>query len=154
VQRSPGLGQALLEVSELPAPFTIAVSGDVPTLPMERLLDAVAALRRGPAVLGPDEDGGYYLVGLRRGFPLERRRAAYLEVQLGSGSVLQHTRAALGNPVLVAPCSDVDSAAALRRLDVELEEKPTAAPAVAAWLRGQGGGNAGGSGDGESGAGA
>jgi glycosyltransferase A (GT-A) superfamily protein (DUF2064 family) len=135
VQRSPGLGHALLEVSELPAPFTVAVSGDAPMLPIGRLLDAVAALRRAPAVLGPDEDGGYYLVGLRRGFPLQRRRAAYLEAQLGSGSVLEHTRTALGDPVLVAPCPDVDSTAALQRLAEELDENPSAAPNVAAWLR-------------------
>src|SRR5207302_368070 len=37
-QSAPGLGPALLEVSELAATFTIAVSADVPTLPVERLL--------------------------------------------------------------------------------------------------------------------
>jgi glycosyltransferase A (GT-A) superfamily protein (DUF2064 family) len=135
VQGAPGLGHALLEVSDLPGPFTIAVSADAPTLAAEHVLDAVSALRRAPAVLGPDGDGGYYLVGLRRGFPLARRRAAYLEAPLESGSALVHTRAALGDPVLVAPCPDVDSGAALRRLAAELEEDPVAAPEVAAWLR-------------------
>jgi glycosyltransferase A (GT-A) superfamily protein (DUF2064 family) len=135
VQRAPGLGHALLEVSELPGPFTIAMSGDAPTLPVERVLDAVEALRRSPAVLGPDEDGGYYLVGLRRGFPLERRRSAYLEAQLGSGSALEHARAALRDPVLIGSCPDVDSGHALRRLAAELERNPAAAPAVAAWLQ-------------------
>jgi glycosyltransferase A (GT-A) superfamily protein (DUF2064 family) len=133
-QRAPGLGNALLEVSELPSPFTIAVSGDAPTLPVERLLEAVAALRRAPAVLGPDEDGGYYLVGLRRGFPMERRRAAYLEARLGSGSVFEHTRAALGDTVLLAPCPDVDSGAAIHQLGAELARDPSLAPNVAAWF--------------------
>jgi glycosyltransferase A (GT-A) superfamily protein (DUF2064 family) len=134
VQRMPGLGHALFEVSELPRPFTLAVSGDAPTLSSKRLLEAVAALRRAPAVLGPDGDGGYYLVGLRRGFPLVRRRAAYLEAPLGSGSVFEHTRAALGDPLVVAPCPDVDSASALDRLAAELARNPTLAPSVAAWL--------------------
>jgi glycosyltransferase A (GT-A) superfamily protein (DUF2064 family) len=133
-QRTPGLGHALLEVSELPGPFTVAICGDAPTLPVERVLDAVAALRCSPSVLGPDEDGGYYLVGLRRGFPIERRRSAYLEARLGSGSVLEHTRAALRDPVLIGPCPDVDSGDALRRLAAELAGNPAAAPAVAAWL--------------------
>jgi len=75
VQRRPGLGQALLEVSELPAPFTIAVSADAPTIP-ERLLNAAAAaLATRGAVLGPGLDGGYYLVGLRRGYPGTGARA-------------------------------------------------------------------------------
>ena len=55
--------------------------------------------------------------------------------QLGSGSVLEHTRAALGDPVLIGPCPDVDSGDALRQLAVELERNPTAAPAVARWLQ-------------------
>ena len=133
-ERAGIAGQALLEVSELPRPFTVAVSGDAPTLSSDRLLEAVAAVQRAPAVLGPDGDGGYYLVGLRGGFPLERRRAAYLEGRLGSGSVFEHTRAALGNPAVVAPCPDVDSAAALDHLAAELARDRTLAPNVAAWL--------------------
>src|SRR5262249_14018364 len=40
-QHRPGLGQALLEVSELPAPYTIALSADTPTPPVERPLLAL-----------------------------------------------------------------------------------------------------------------
>ena len=134
VQRRPGLGQALLEVSDLPAPFTIALSADVPTLPPERVLLAVAALRRRGAVLGPGPDGGYYLVGLRRGFSRRARERAYLEAPMGTEDVLEHTRGALGHPVLLPPWADVDSAAELRRLAGELEADPNAAPAVSAWL--------------------
>ena len=137
-QRRPGLGEALLEVSELPAPFTIAVSADVPTLPQTLVLDAVRSLRERPAVLGPGLDGGYYLVGLRRGFPAGRRRAAYLEAPMGTDSVLEHTRIALGNPGQLAAWPDVDSADELRDLARVLERDPQAAPAVAAWLRDHG----------------
>jgi len=133
-QHRPGLGQALLEVSELPAPYTIAVSADTPTLPVERLLLAVEALRSGPSVLGPCEDGGYYLVGLRRGFPVDSRRRAFLQVPMGGPGVLEHTRSALGGPVELEPWQDVDTAADLECLARRLQEDPWAAPAVAHWL--------------------
>lgn len=134
VQRRPGLGEALLEVSELPAPLTIAVSGDVPTLPVERVIEAAQALREAPAVLGPGEDGGYYLVGLRRGVPEARRRRAFLEAQMGGSTVLEHTRAALTRAVELTPWPDVDTVDELERLADELGRDPSAAPAVAGWM--------------------
>lgn len=134
VQRGPGLGRALLEVSELPAPFTIAVSADAPTLPEALLRRAAAVLRERPAVLGPGPDGGYYLVGLRRGFAAGRRRRAFLDAPMGTAAVLEHTRAALGDPLLLPPWPDVDTVAELRELARELEGDPRRAPAVAAWL--------------------
>jgi glycosyltransferase A (GT-A) superfamily protein (DUF2064 family) len=138
VQRRRGLGQALLEVSDLPAPFTIAVSADAPTLPAERMACAVSALRSAAAVLGPGEDGGYYLVGLRRGFSRARRRLAFLEAPMGGPGVLAHTRAALRSPLELEPWPDVDTVPELGRLAAELERDPAAAPAVAAWLAGRG----------------
>jgi glycosyltransferase A (GT-A) superfamily protein (DUF2064 family) len=137
VQGRPGLGEALLEVSSLPAPFTIAVSADVPTLPEDRVLAAVDALRSAPAVLGPGEDGGYYLVGLRSGVSLARRRRAFLDVRMGGGDVLAHTTAALRGPVRLAPWSDVDTAAELEQLAGQLDADPGAAPTVAGWLSGR-----------------
>jgi glycosyltransferase A (GT-A) superfamily protein (DUF2064 family) len=133
-QREPGLGQALLEVSELPAPFTIAVSADVPTLPDELVLAAVAALDRRPAVLGPGMDGGYYLVGLR-GVERPERERAFLGAPLGGDRVLEHTRDALGEPVMLAPWTDVDSLDELRGLARRLSQRPDEAPAVWAWMR-------------------
>jgi glycosyltransferase A (GT-A) superfamily protein (DUF2064 family) len=140
VQRHPGLGQALLEVSELPAPFTIAVSADAPTLPEAYVRRAVRTLERGRAVLGPGHDGGYYLVGLRRGFSRRRRMRAYLEAPMGTGGVLAHTRAALGDPVPLPPWPDVDDVEELRELAGQLRGEPNLAPAVAAWLSDHGSG--------------
>lgn len=133
-QHGPGLGLALLEVSELAAPYTIAVSADTPTLPVERLLLAVEALRTAPSVLGPCEDGGYYLVGLRRRFPIDSRRRAFLQVPMGGAGVLEHTRSALGGAVELEPWQDVDTVADLECLARRLQEDPWAAPAVAHWL--------------------
>ncbi len=134
VQTQSGLGQALLEVSELAAPFTIAVSADVPALPKEVLPEAIERLQRFPAVLGPGPDGGYYLVGLKSGYPLQRRRQAFLQAPLGGAAVLAHTQAALGHPPLLPPHSDVDTRDDLDSLAVQLERYPATSPAVATWL--------------------
>lgn len=45
-------------------PFAIAIGTDIPGLPPSRLDDACAALRSADAVLGPADDGGFYLVGV------------------------------------------------------------------------------------------
>jgi glycosyltransferase A (GT-A) superfamily protein (DUF2064 family) len=137
-QRGPGLGSALLEASELPAPFAIMISADAPSLPVERLCEAAEALGTGRAVLGPGVDGGYYLVGLRREVPAQRRRRAFLEAPMGSEGVLAHTRRALGEAIELAPWPDVDTVDELRRLARSLARDPTQAPSVAAWLDGQG----------------
>jgi glycosyltransferase A (GT-A) superfamily protein (DUF2064 family) len=48
------------------APFVIAIGIDTPGLPHTFLEQAREALRDADAVLGPAEDGGFYLLGLRR----------------------------------------------------------------------------------------
>lgn len=53
---------------------------------------------------------------------------------MGTDGVLDHARAALGDPVLLPPWPDVDSAGELRRLARQLERDPSEAPAVSAWL--------------------
>jgi len=137
-QSRPGLGEALLEVSGLPAPFTVAISADVPTLPRVLVLAALGALRRSPAVLGPGLDGGYYLVGLRRRVPRRRRERAYLKAPMGTATVLEHTRTALGDAVLLPAWPDVDTVQDLYELARRLKCDPGAAPAISAWLRDHG----------------
>ena len=45
-------------------PFAIAIGTDIPGLPLSRLDDACEALRTADAVLGPADDGGFYLIGV------------------------------------------------------------------------------------------
>jgi rSAM/selenodomain-associated transferase 1 len=45
-------------------PFAIAIGADIPGLPRSRLDDACAALRTAHAVVGPADDGGFYLIGV------------------------------------------------------------------------------------------
>jgi rSAM/selenodomain-associated transferase 1 len=48
------------------SPFAIALGADSPGLPAEYLQQACDALREADAALGPCDDGGFYLLGLRR----------------------------------------------------------------------------------------
>lgn len=47
-------------------PAALAIGTDTPGLPAALFSEARSALRRADAVLGPCEDGGFYLLGLRR----------------------------------------------------------------------------------------
>ena len=49
--------------------------------------------------------------------------------------MLDHTRHALGDPVLLAGWTDVDSIEELRALARRLASRPERAPAVSAWMR-------------------
>jgi uncharacterized protein len=52
------------------APYpVIFIGSDAPDLDAARLIAAAAALRDAPAVIGPAEDGGYYLLGLNTPAP-------------------------------------------------------------------------------------
>jgi len=47
-------------------PYAIALGADSPGLPRTFLEQARSKLHRGDAVIGPCDDGGFYLIGLRR----------------------------------------------------------------------------------------
>jgi len=65
-QGGGGLGDRLLRAA---GPPVILIGADIPGLHASHLRDAAAALRDAPAVIGPAEDGGYYLLGLRTPMP-------------------------------------------------------------------------------------
>src|SRR5213076_3440316 len=70
--RHPGLGASLFDAADdlLAAGYGAAclVNSDSPTLPSSLLVDAARALSvpGDRLVLGPAEDGGYYLIGMKR----------------------------------------------------------------------------------------
>jgi uncharacterized protein len=98
---------------------------DTPTLPRECLDEAVGLVMAPDVdlVLGPTEDGGYYLLGLRA-----PRRGLFEEMPWSSPSVLSRTldRARrLGLRVACLPTwFDVDTGADLDRLRSGLEADP------------------------------
>ncbi len=85
----------------------LIIGADCPDLSSAHLEAALDALVYGPIVLGPAEDGGYYLVGLNRPLP-----QLFAGVPWGTGQVLRRTRdkaAVLGiHPVVLEVLGDVD----------------------------------------------
>jgi uncharacterized protein len=85
-------------------------------------------------VLGPAEDGGYYLIGLRRPQPRLLR-----EVPMSTPTVLADTlalaRATGLRAELLPPWYDIDTVVELRRLARDLRRAPPAvAPRTRAFL--------------------
>jgi hypothetical protein len=118
-------------------PGVVIIDSDTPSLPDPCLLEAVTRMSHdhADAVFGPAEDGGYYLVGLRRSAP-----AVFQGIAWSTPAVLAQTlgaAAAAGLRVhLLPPWYDVDTGKDLGRLARELESNGTMARETWAFLRG------------------
>jgi len=143
-----GIGRSLLHATRAllatGADSVCLVNADSPTLPTAILVEAATTLlRSGPRlVLGPAEDGGYYLIGLKAAEP-----HLFADIAWSTSAVADQTReraAELGLEVVLLPAwYDVDDPAALARLLGELVgggrppgPAPFSAPATAAVLAG------------------
>ncbi|GAA0269591.1 TIGR04282 family arsenosugar biosynthesis glycosyltransferase [Alteraurantiacibacter aestuarii] len=80
------LGDRLTRVA---AP-AILLGADIPGLTPRHLQQAASALDRSDAVVGPAQDGGYYLLGFRQRLPF-----LFTDMEWGTASVLDHTLARL-----------------------------------------------------------
>lgn len=116
------------------SPAALVIGTDSPGLAPERLREALGALDTAPAVLGPAEDGGFYLLGLRRCPP-----ELLADLPWSSADTATCTEARLcsrGFEVAkLAAWFDVDTPADLERLGHLLRLDPTRAPRTAALLR-------------------
>jgi rSAM/selenodomain-associated transferase 1 len=114
-------------------PNVMALGADSPGLPAACLEAAHAALESADAVFGPSDDGGFYLLGLRR-LPA----GALVDLPWSQPETLARTEARLKSLGLtvtrVAPFFDVDVPADLERLESELGAGRIRAPATAAAL--------------------
>ena len=113
----------------------LVIGADVPHLPASRLAEAAIMLERdADVVLGPAEDGGYYLIGVTAPAP-----ALFEGVSWGTSDVLTATLArAAGAGLrtrLLAPDFDVDEEADLDRLADLLARGDVDLPGTAAILR-------------------
>ena len=115
----------------------VVVGSDLPTLPASHVADAVGALRDAPVVLGPAEDGGYYLIGLTAPAPGAELPDLFRDVRWGTAEAFADTVAAAGRAGVgvaqVAPWYDVDDHAGLARLRQDLRGQAHA-PATRAAL--------------------
>jgi rSAM/selenodomain-associated transferase 1 len=138
-QRGDDLGARMANLVEdlLAAGHSAALltGTDLPALPGAYLDEAARTLMEGVAdlVLGPAEDGGYYLIGLTRPAP-----ALFSGIAWSTADVLEATRAradALGLRVRLLPSwHDVDTPADLARLRRQLPAaEELMAPGAPAW---------------------
>lgn len=117
------LDNALNHYLELGYSRVAVMDSDGPTLPLHCLELAFERLEAADVVLGPCEDGGYYLIGLKKPAPRLLR-----EVRMSTPRVTADTLALaqdLGLRVALLPTwYDVDDARSLKRLLTELEQGP------------------------------
>jgi len=140
LQHGPDLGSrlnnALNHYLELGYTSAVIMDSDSPTLPLEYLSEAFSALQdNADVVLGPCDDGGYYLIGIKRPVPRLLR-----EVRMSTPTVTADTlRLAdqVGLKVHLLPqWYDVDNAGSLSRLATELRRQDNSlAPHTRAALR-------------------
>ena len=108
----------------------MAIDSDTPTLPGEFLQRGVDLLTRGEAdvVIGPSDDGGYYLIGVRTAQP-----ELFLDMPWSTPTVLSETLRRTHVAGLATACLptwfDVDTGADLERLQASLAQLGAAAPA-------------------------
>jgi uncharacterized protein len=99
------------------------INSDSPTLPADILVDAVRAICApgDRVVLGPAEDGGYYLIGLKKTHPRLFEDIAWSTPFVFAQTVERAREIGLATIVLPR-WYDVDDLASLRRLNTELRE--------------------------------
>lgn len=139
-QRGVDLGERLTncfaDAFALGAGAVVALGADSPNLPADYVRRALGALT-GPdrVVLGPCEDGGYYLVGMSRLHP-----AIFDRIPWSTDGVLEASLGAAEDAGLVAELLpywyDVDTPDDLDRLRRDLARDPSAASATRDYLDG------------------
>jgi rSAM/selenodomain-associated transferase 1 len=133
-QCGPDLGSRLHHIFHTTTTFgfqqTIVIGSDTPQIGHETIIQACQELEQADVVLGPAEDGGYYLIAMRKPYDL------FSQIPMSTAQVLQMTieRAySLGLSVhLLEPLFDIDELPELLRLKALLEVQPELAPASAA----------------------
>jgi rSAM/selenodomain-associated transferase 1 len=138
-QRGSTLGERMREGARelLASGFdaVVLIGSDLPTLPATHVRTALGLVTRAgeTVVLGPTEDGGYYLIGLTQSRP-----ELFEHIPWGTPLVLQRTREAaeaLGIPVETIPLwYDVDAASDLQRVWQGNGEPDGVAGSTRAWL--------------------
>jgi hypothetical protein len=112
----------------------IAFNSDSPHLPCSVLEDAFETLAAHDLVVGPTQDGGYYLVGAKASHP-----TLFAGDGMGTSSALEkllyRARTLELSVGFADPFYDIDVADDLTRLAEELRLDPARAPRTAAWLR-------------------
>lgn len=118
-QRGDDLGArmhaAIVDACARGADGIVLVGSDIPSLPSAHITEAFHALETHDLVLGPSEDGGYYLIGMR-----EPHEHLFKGIAWGSDRVYEETQAIASTSRLTIACLaqwfDVDTIADLARV--------------------------------------
>ena len=137
-QKGEGLAAGLTSVfahfTEAHQRHTIAFNSDTPHLPRTILEGAFTTLAEHDVVVGPTDDGGYYLVGAKASHP-----ALFAHDGMGTSTALErllsNARALKLSVGFADPFYDIDVADDLVRLAEELRLAPMRAPRTARWLK-------------------
>jgi uncharacterized protein len=137
-QKGEGLAAGLTSVfahfAEAHQRRTIAFNSDSPHLPRSVLEDAFTMLDAHDVVVGPTDDGGYYLVGARASHP-----ALFAHDGMGTSCALERLLSCARALDLSVGFSDtfydIDVVDDLTRLAAELRLAPLRAPRTAQWLK-------------------
>lgn len=111
---------------------TVVIGSDIPHISLAPVARAIKALDEADVVLGPAEDGGYYLIAMHQphdvfsGIPMSTSVVTQMTIELA------HRQELLVR--LLEPLFDVDELPDLLRLANLLQEDHTLAPATAACL--------------------
>ena len=107
----------------------IATDSDSPTLPTEHLQEAVERLGAAAAdvVLGPSDDGGYYLIGARRLYPGLFEEMPWSTPQVYDETLKRTAESGL-RAVSLPAWYDVDTPVEFERLRAEVASLGAAAP--------------------------
>lgn len=97
----------------------VLIGSDSPTLPQEFVREAFERLESADVVVGPSEDGGYYLIGLRRPIGGLFRDISWSTPRVFPDTV-DRLRATGTTYALLKPWYDIDTLADLERLGIEL----------------------------------
>lgn len=135
LQGAGDLGQRIEQILNrglFQAPVAIAVGADSPALTVAHLEAAVDSLERNDVVVGPSNDGGFYLLGLRRS-----QSHLFSSIPWSSPQTLQVLRRRIEECCFscaeLESLFDVDMPGDLLPLEQHLRVHPSRTPATAAW---------------------
>ena len=119
------LGCAVEQSLQGGARSLVILGTDSPSVPVSYIRRAFEALQRCDVVLGPTEDGGYYLIGLRRILPDLFDRIEWSSCRVWQ-QTLNRLRSLPGSPTyeILPRWYDIDSGDDLNRLIEELAARP------------------------------
>jgi rSAM/selenodomain-associated transferase 1 len=129
-----GLTSVFAQFAQPAGQGVIAFNSDSPHLPASVLSSAFDALNDHDVVVGPTNDGGYYLVGAKVAHP-----TLFYGDGMGTKSALEallaRARELQLSVAFTYPFYDIDEERDLTRLAAELRLAPARAPRTAAWLK-------------------